>query len=250
MKKCPFCKNEITVSLTQCPVCKMTLMEKVSSIRSDSKYTYSSPPPKSSQQETYSYNPPIKEFKISKSQRGWLISIIGSILLTAIINHDYTPSNPLPPPLPTSEQTQTTTKNEFASVLLNGKVLFSDPSYLNGSGTLTISNGSGSDAVVKLITNSGRKVYSVYVSTNNKYSIENIDDDIYRVLFSFGDNWDSDQKKFTLNPRAQAFDDTFDFKTTYDGEYIKSTIANITLNPVINGNARTNPIGPEEFDKY
>lgn len=261
MKKCPFCKKEITLNATECPICKMVLVEKIPSNKTYSSNTYT--PPKEPKQKAHTsyYTPPPKssapekQFQMPKGS-GWIISIVGSIVLTAILNYHGAP-NPLPAPIAiTAEDTSTpppplpvTPKTPYR-YLASGTVLFKSPSSFDGSGILTISNGSGSDAVIKLITNGGEKVYSVYIRANNSYSIKNIDDGIYRLLFSFGSDWDSGQKKFIVNPSAQAFDDTFNFQTTRDQSGIEYDNISITLNPVVGGNAIANPIDPSVFDKY
>ncbi len=259
MKKCPFCKNEIEANSTECPICKMILIEKIPTMQAKSNYSYTPPKDNTKKENTsHSYTAPKSsyntkdKFKLPKVN-GWVISIVGSVLLSFILNHSSAP-NPLPPPLPTTAENVSTSPVTSPRLpyryLSNGTVLFSDPYSLNGLGVLTISNGSGSDAVVKLISASGRKVYSVYIRTNNSYSIKNIDDGIYRVLFSFGADWDSVQEKFIVNPSAEAFDDTFDFQTTYTEQGSKYKEYSITLNPVAGGKATTNPIDQSTFYKY
>ncbi len=260
MKKCPFCKKEIESSTTICPICKMGLVEKTPSAQTSSNRTYTPPPPKSSKENTYTYSTPNKssnlnkEFKLPNIGNGWIISIVGSILLTVVLNYHGAP-NPLPAPIldtTTAENVSNTaiTPKIPYHFLTNGTVLFSSPYSFNGQGVLNISNGSGSDAVVKLITNDGKKVYSVYIRANNSYSIKNINDGVYRLLFSFGVDWNSNQKKFLINTSAEAFDDTFDFKTTDDQYGSQYKGYDITLNPVVGGKATTNPIDLNVFDKY
>ena len=258
MKKCPFCKNEIESNATECPVCKMVLVEKIPSVKTYSSNTYTPPKENTKKQNTYTYttpnksSSPKKEFKFPKIGNGWIISIVGSLLLTGVLNYRGAP-NPLPAPISNpTENTNTSIVSPKTPYryLSNGTVLFSDPFSFNGLGILSISNGSGSDAVVKLISNSGKKVYSVYIRTNNSYSIKNIEDGIYRVLFSFGADWDSDQKKFLVNPNAEAFDDVFNFQTIDDQDGSQYKEYDITLNAVVGGKATTNPIDPSVFDKY
>jgi hypothetical protein len=259
MKKCPFCKNEIQSSATECPICKMVLVEKIPSGKTYSSYSNTTPPPNEPKQKarTSYYTPPPKsstppkQFQMPKGS-GWIISIVGSIALTAILNYHGAP-NPLPAPITTAVEDNNILPSPVSVVpktpyryLANGTVLFRSSSSFGGPGVLTISNGSGSDAVVKLITSGGKKVYSVYIRANNSYSIKNIDDGIYRLLFAFGSDWDSGQKKFLVNPSAEAFDDTFDFETI-GSQYVEY---NITLNPVEGGKATTNPINPSDFNKY
>ena len=263
MKKCPFCKKEIQLSATKCPICKVVLVEKIPSVKTYSNYSNTTPPPKEPKQKAHTsyYTPPPKsstsgkQFQMPKGS-GWIISIVGSIALTAILNYHGAP-NPLPAPIPTIAEDTSVLPSSVPTIpktpyryLPNGTVLFKSSSSFGGPGILTISNGSGSDAVIKLITSGGKKVYSVYIRANNSYSIKNIDDGIYRLLFSFGSDWDSSQKKFLVNQSAQSFDDTFDFQATRDESGVEYDNISITLNPVVGGNATANPIDPTTFDKY
>lgn len=268
MKKCPFCKNEIELNSTDCPICKMVLIEKIPSKKTTPNYSYTTQPKeKKTEHKTYNYKPR-KKFSIPKfrigipnSPIGWAVSIIGTLALTAIFSYHGAP-NPLPAPVPnptevinTNSSVNTTLPPKIPyNYLPNGTVLSRGFYPLKGEGIINISNGSGSDAVVKLITSNGQKAYSVYVRSNNSYSIKKINDGNYRVLFSFGSNWDETQKKFLVNPSAEAFDKNFDFSTydTNDGDYVTTHYStyDITLNPVLNGTAITNPIDPNEFNKY
>lgn len=294
MKNCPFCKKEIEANAEQCKFCKMVLIEKIPTKKTFSGNSYTPPKEEATKQKTYTYTPPKKSstskirFGIPNSSQGWIISIALSILLSLVLNHNYSAPNPLPSPavdttasensnpLPPPVLTTNTvaTPNPFTAILQdkaptpnpiskaeyyslpNGTVLFSDPS-LNGPGILKILNGSGSDAIVKLIPSSGsnvKSVFTVYVRAGNNYSIKKINDGTYRLAFKFGSNWDSNQNKFLVNPSAEAFNDTFDFSTytTDDGDYTDTHYSTyeITLNPVAGGTATTNPIDPSVFDKY
>jgi hypothetical protein len=258
MKYCPFCKNEIDADITQCPHCKRTLVEKFSSAKPVSEPPKTQPSPKETTTKTsYTHytaaqktSAPKKQFKLPKVN-GWVITIVGSIALTAILNSGNIFSNlastdPLPPPASTADTTANSIPVSSPSYnsLPNGKVLFSSPS-LNGQGVLAISNGSGSDAVVTLITNGGVTVAAIYVDANASSSIKNISDGVYRVLFEFGSNWDPTQNTFSVNPSVEAFNDTFIFPSDAQGDGWS-----ITLNPVAGGTATTNSLDPSEFSKY
>ena len=184
MKKCPFCKSEIQKSEEQCPVCKMVLVEKgLSHHKHSSEQTHTSSSKAKSEEKSYKYytpppkySSPKKEFQMPKNS-GWIISIVGSIALSVLFSGYHSSSNPLPAPVSYSDPLPATAQDlkpmptipvphaPYYS-LPNGTVIFSSPSSLNGNGILTISNGSGSDAVVKLITNGGKKIYTVYIRAN------------------------------------------------------------------------------------
>jgi hypothetical protein len=266
MKKCPFCKNEIEIIEEQCPNCKMVLIEKIPTKKTSFNNSYTPPKDQTTKENTYTYTPSKKSstskirFGIPNTAKGWIISIVGSILLTVVLSY-HGASNPLPDPIPTTNigninplsppvlNTTSITKTP-PRFLPNSTILFSNQLSFNGLGVLNISNGSGSDAIVKLITNDGRKVYSVYIRNNNSSSIKNINDGVYRLLFSFGSDWDSSQKKFLINPSAQAFDDNFDFKTTHSRNGSEYDNISITLNSVASGNATAQPIDMSVFDNY
>jgi hypothetical protein len=272
MKKCPFCKNEIETSAEQCPICHRILIEKMPIARSafgNSSNQTNSNNKKAEEKTSYTYYKsknesygPTNNFQLPKGS-GWIISIVGSILLTVILSNIHNPSTPLPAPVPTSDTVASQRNINIPTIpdvstkptipvspvtynfLPNGTVLYKSSS-LNGSGILTITNGTDSDATIKLITSGGWKVYWVYIRANNSYSIKNINDGIYRVLFVSGSNWDTANNKFLTNPRGEAFDDNFNFETSTD-QYTRYTL---TLNPVVGGTATTSSIDPSEFDKY
>jgi hypothetical protein len=254
MKTCPFCKNEIDSNAAQCPICKMTLIEKTQVARPAPKQTYTPPKPKSSSEQTYTYRTvPKKNFTSANQSKalkaGSSLATLAILGLIIFLTHH---SNPLPPPAPISTNTQPVTTLPVPHApyysLPNGTVLFSDTS--DGLGTLSISNGSGSDAVVKLITNGGSKVYEVYIQVGDNYTIRHISDGVYRLAFEFGSNWDTTQKTFLVDRSAESFDDTFNFETSDLTSSIQYTTFNVTLNPVADGNATTSTLDPSEFDKY
>ena len=147
MKKCPFCKSEIEASSAQCPICKRTLIEQVPSAP---KRTYTPPPPpKESAEKAHTYYTPPKKappirtpFKMPKGS-GWIISVLGTIILSvAFSGGGHSSSNPLPPPVPApTVDLQPIEKIPVPHApyksLPNGTVLYSSPSSLNGDGVLT-----------------------------------------------------------------------------------------------------------------
>lgn len=139
--------------------------------------------------------------------------------------------------------------------LKNGTVLSQNSFFLKGLGKLDIDNGTDSDAVAKLVnTLNNKSVFTVYIKANSKYTISNVRDNVYELVFSMGSDWDKTTKKFLVNSGYEKFDDSFDFTTNRysDGEYehTQYTHFNVTLNPVVNGSAKTSEVNPAEFDNY
>ena len=129
--------------------------------------------------------------------------------------------------------------------LSTGTVLKQRSAYLQGDGTLTISNGTDGDAVIKLI-NAGTSVFTVYIQKGDSYTIKNISDGSYRVAFDQGTNWDSATGAFTNDEGSQFFEDVLDYATT-NSQY---TTYSLTLNAVEGGTAQTDTVNSSQFSQY
>ncbi|MER7846512.1 hypothetical protein ABTZ03_21430 [Kitasatospora sp. NPDC096077] len=110
-----------------------------------------------------------------------------------------------------------------------------------GEGEFKVDNGSKSDAVVSLVL-SGRTVHSVFVAKGQKASIAGVEDGTYDVYVSEGVDWDTSTKAFTQSCAFTKFEDTFPFETGRT-----TTSWSITLQPVADGNAKTNDVDPNSF---
>jgi hypothetical protein len=118
-----------------------------------------------------------------------------------------------------------------------------------GYGELTINNGLDSDAIVVLSKSYKPKVawISVYVQSNDSYTIIGIPDGVYILYFSFGENWDNNSKKFTKAAIFQRFEKELEFKTTETPTEIWYDIYSVTLHPVPEGTAKTRYINETDF---
>ncbi|MCX6013286.1 MAG: hypothetical protein NTV30_07750 [Chloroflexi bacterium] len=137
----------------------------------------------------------------------------------------------------------------------NGEFLNSNLNYLRGRGELEIKNGTSDSAVAKLVNNiTNKSIATVFIEANSNYTLKNISDGSYKLVFNLGHDWDTISKKFTINSSYAVFEDSFDFRTyaTDGGNYTDTHYATyeITLNPVIGGTAKTNDINPDEFSNY
>jgi len=125
----------------------------------------------------------------------------------------------------------------------------------NGNGVLTIDNGTGHDAVIKIVDEKyGRAVVVFYVCGGQTASIENIPDGSFQVIFATGIDWGKEEGAFTRDKSFAKFDKNLDFLTTRgtegDKEFTQYSVFTLTLHAVVNGNAKTTNIGEEEFLKY
>lgn len=137
----------------------------------------------------------------------------------------------------------------FDMSLANGTILKKKNYYLSGHGELEIKNGTDLDAVAKLILGS-TSILTVYIKANSNYTMSEISDGTYWLIFAQGLNWDSTTQKFRRNEQYSAFDETFDFITTEDDKYYYPPGFEVTLNPVVGGNAETSSVDPQQFNAY
>lgn len=126
------------------------------------------------------------------------------------------------------------------------------PQDENGRGVLTISNGTGSDAIVKLVdseTNKTRRM--IYIQAYSEAKINSIGVGDYILKFAFGTGYDSSQDTFLHAQSFSRFDDILEFREykTVEGlrRRVRWTTFEVTLHSVIDGNARTSPISAADF---
>jgi len=178
--------------------------------------------------------------------RFWFLLLIGGFMLWDTLGPDT--STPLPAPDATAQSQQESTYIPDltpGNSLATGTVLKKRSAYLQGEGELQISNGTSYDAVAKLIRD-GASVLTIYIKSNNTYTMKNISDGTYWLAFAQGTDWNTTTLRFNRNAQASAFDETFDFETTAT----RSTGWEVTLNPVIGGTAQSSDVDQSQFDKY
>jgi hypothetical protein len=118
-------------------------------------------------------------------------------------------------------------------------------------GALTVSNGTNRDAFVKLIEpNSGILLAGFFVKSNSSYTLEQIPDGTYRVLFALGQGWNPNTQVFTKNKQFAKFDKPLAYTTTQLSNSIQYKVFKITLHPVVGGQARTSGVSEQEFNRY
>jgi hypothetical protein len=71
------------------------------------------------------------------------------------------------------------------------------------------------------------------------------------MIFTSGENWDSNTRSFTMSKSFARFDDPLDFNTISlaDGGTEYRTYQ-LTLHSVENGNAQTSGVSEQEFAQY
>ena len=112
-----------------------------------------------------------------------------------------------------------------------------------GQGELLIRNGTGGDGVVVLAESEHQPVAAVYLRAGSNYRIRGIANGNYQLFFSTGDSWDGNDKRFTENVKYQRFEDDFPYRSTLAGY----NIWEVTLHPILGGNASTERVDPDQF---
>lgn len=127
-----------------------------------------------------------------------------------------------------------------------------------GLSDLTVNNGTGQDAVVKLVSSADNRAYRVvYVRAGDIWTIGKIAQGTYRLLVLQGGGWESDRERFQDEVSCREFDNPLTFVETRTSSPTSSgdteiethwSKQRVTLHKVIGGNVRTHPIAQEAFD--
>jgi hypothetical protein len=120
-----------------------------------------------------------------------------------------------------------------------------------GPGTLAVENGTSQHAIAKLIdTVSNMKLRSFFIRSNTTGGINLIPNGRYRLVFAFGEKVAQEKDRFVTASGFSAFQETLDYSTTDTGDGIQFAKYHVTLQPVANGNAKTQTISENEFEAY
>jgi predicted nucleic acid-binding Zn ribbon protein len=253
IRYCPFCKKEINIDDEICSYCSRVLIEKISQDRINT----GSKPDDSIFNNLEKENIISKIIKFSKQinyPKFIFLAFLGMIFLAWIFSEDNSPSVynnenakiPLPPPV---TQISSDAVEFTPNTLSNGTVLKKNNAYLQGYGELKIINGANLDAVAKLIYG-GTSVLTVYIKANSTYTMLDVSDGIYWLVFAQGLDWDPTKKSFKSDTQYSVFEDTFNFVTIEHADAYEYQTFEVTLNPVIGGTAETDDILGSEFDQY
>lgn len=174
--------------------------------------------------------------------------LVGIIVLLLVINeNDKSYYQTLTTEVGQNNQSNFTPQPAIS--LATGTVIKRNTTYLQGEGKLEIKNGTNLDAVAKLVRNS-TSVLTVYIKANSNYTMTNISNGTYKLAFAQGLDWDSINQKFRRNEQYSIFDKSLSFTATEDGQYYYYSTFEVTLHPVVGGDAETSNVNPDLFDSY
>jgi len=273
-KNCPFCKKQIKSDDVKCPHCDMTLIEKITSSKSYSSNTQQSYSTKETTHKNI-FKKTIKDIrnyfnrpKIYRVKNAYyrntdkykkvVIAAAIVVFILGLYSHRVRPvtipNQVTPVVAPTVNILPIVLPQDYNS-LDNGTIWGKKAYYFNGYGNLEISNGTNHDAVAKLVSViTDKSVFNVYIKAKSTYTITDINDGNYKLVFNLGNNWDELNKKFLVGNSYEMFEEFFNYYTTVsqEGDYERTRYKTfkVTLNPVLNGDAKTNPVNPDTFNNY
>lgn len=117
-----------------------------------------------------------------------------------------------------------------------------------GYSKLTIDNGNGRDAVVKLSDlDSGDTLRFVYVKARSQVTLTNLGTCNCELKFATGVDWDSETQQFRKRQKLLAFSEPLEFTVEYHDTGAYWRTYSVTLHQVPNGTAATKSIDENEF---
>ncbi len=115
-----------------------------------------------------------------------------------------------------------------------------------GLGSLTVDNGTEYDAIVKLVRDS-RTQRSMYVRSKEKATMSNVSTGYYRIFFSTGKDLDPTTGQFQVDDSYSEFEQSLVFLETPKATSLEYSTYQITLQPVVGGNAKTRRLDKSAF---
>ena len=112
-------------------------------------------------------------------------------------------------------------------------------------GELEVENGTTDDGLVVITQMDGSAVVAFYVRAESNFTLSGIPDGNYWVYIASGQGWDETTHQMASVVDYERFEDTFPFET----DASSYTIWSITLHPVPEGQADTEPVDPADFPK-
>jgi hypothetical protein len=154
-----------------------------------------------------------------------------------------------PPSKVSDEKPKSSSEQNRPPVFLANGTDLIQPQGTSGRGTLKVTNGTNYDAVVRLAEESSKNTRRlVYVRAKSKLKIEGIGECQCLLQFSLGRDWDKNTGKFLRDKSYSQFDDLLEFRETRTNAGIEWKTFEVTLHPVIDGNAQTTQIDESDFE--
>jgi len=77
--------------------------------------------------------------------------------------------------------------------------------------------------------------------------VTGVGDGTYKIFFTGGSDWDGKARSFARKCAFQQFDDKLTFRTIRSATQIRWSTWDISLQPVLGGNATTSDVDPNDY---
>ena len=94
---------------------------------------------------------------------------------------------------------------------------------------------------------SNSPLIAVYIRAGDTFTVEGIENSVYELYFSLGEDWDDQRMQFTRNVVRERFEEPLSFETSSAPGGVQYTAITVTLYPVPGGTAATESVSEEEF---
>lgn len=287
VKTCPFCKGLIHNLDDVCPLCNMKLIERINSGNQTtfSHNNFNNPDkPNSKKREQTGFVSRKKELvnnPIFKSYLKYTILSVTILSISYFLSTIFNFSSDSTDDVLTKQELTDRRNNEggFESESTNynnmnsqsgeadikepvilppekmynqGHLFLKNKSSFRGLGNLTIKNGTGNDAVVKLVSAATNKsVMTAFIKRHSNFSIKRISNGDYFLYFVLGTHYDENSQIFLYNCSYSSFLEEFNFRTRKyevpEGTKTEYSVFEVTLHAVEGGTAKTVDVSKNEF---
>lgn len=280
IKICPFCKGRINHQNEVCPLCNMRLIERINSGGQPTHLFTNNENRKQTdikEKEKRVFEKRKKKLLNNTVLKNYLkytilsVTILStSYFLSTILNLSSENSDDVltKQELTDSRNTEGNNKNTNSNiseteieepvnlppekVYNQGHLFLKNKSCFRGLGNLTIKNGTGNDAVVKLVSAvTNKSVLTAFIKRHSNFSIKRISNGDYFLYFVLGTHYDEDNQIFLKNCSYSYFSDEFSFRTRKyeipEGTETEYSVFEVTLHPVEGGTAKTVDVSKNEF---
>lgn len=185
--------------------------------------------------------------------RGWVGAaiVVGLVVAYLAMNQDGSWSTPTAEPMRSATPPMAPPRTVLPERRLPQNMVLQETSY-PGNGKLAVSNGTQTDAFVKLThRGSGGPVKAFYVRAGTDFEVDGVPDGEFALEFALGRDWDHEASRFTRDRHFTRFDQPLVYETrqtsTADRVLWRYPVHRVTLHPVPAGNAPTHGISEAEF---
>ncbi len=179
---------------------------------------------------------------------GLLILFLRGGKISFLREREIAPVSPTSPAVSPAQLVGASQPASEPAVSLPSGFELAEPRGPTGRGTLKITNGTQSDAVLRLVDIELRQTRRfVYIAAGDQAMLRGIGPCHCVVRFALGRDWDEEAMRFRRNVTYSTFDEGFHFTETDSDDGVQWAVFEVTLHRVVGGNAKTSRISEGDF---